>query len=91
MATLLHETLDLWREAERLLDDLPAVSADHETVAMLVTELRATYTRLSDADAASSAAIVSGLDTTASARELLEHVRERLARIHHSATRDRSG
>jgi hypothetical protein len=46
--TLIVDTLKTWREAERLLQDLPPVDPDHETVRRLVIELRTMYARLSE-------------------------------------------
>jgi hypothetical protein len=47
--TLIVDTLKTWREAERLLQDLPPVDPDHETVRRLVIELRTMYASLSEA------------------------------------------
>ena len=49
--SLVNETLDLWREAERLLDSLPPTSPDHESVALTVYALRKQYARLTATEA----------------------------------------
>jgi hypothetical protein len=46
--TLLVETLKVWREAERVLQELPPVEPAHETVRQLVIQLREAYASLSE-------------------------------------------
>ncbi len=48
MQTLIRDTLDVWREAERTLERMPPSSPDHETVALVALRLRETYQRLTD-------------------------------------------
>ncbi len=48
MQTLIRDTLDAWREAERTLESMPPSSPDHETVTLVIVELRETYQRLTD-------------------------------------------
>ncbi len=49
--TTVAEALEVWREAERLLEELPPLSPDHETVAVIAAESRDLYQRLTnDAD-----------------------------------------
>ncbi len=43
------EALEIWREAERLLAELPRVSPDHETATIAVTMSRDAYHRLTNA------------------------------------------
>jgi hypothetical protein len=44
--TIVEETLEAWRDAERLLERLPALDPDHESVALAVASLRDTYQSL---------------------------------------------
>ena len=43
VAKTVEEVLAAWREAERVLDTLPPMSADHESVRRTVVDLRQTY------------------------------------------------
>jgi hypothetical protein len=72
--TLVRETLDLWREAERALDCLPDTSADHETVGRVVLELRLTYQRLTTTKHETEALLLSSLDAIDAARQQLREV-----------------
>ncbi len=49
MSNLIRDTLDAWREAERLAESLPPQSAGHERAQTLAAELRVRYRRLSAA------------------------------------------
>ena len=70
LKSLAEETLDVWREAERLLKRLSPLEPEHEAVRHVVIEMRTMYAALngeqdgSDGEAASRARI-------AQARELL--------------------
>jgi len=77
MSTLIPEALEAWREAERLLDELPPTSPDHETVARLVSELRETHARLLNASALTARAIATNRVTIDAARALIATVRKR--------------
>lgn len=48
MRTLVAETLEAWRQAERVLEQSEIGSPDHETAQMAVTELRDLYHRLTE-------------------------------------------
>ncbi len=71
------ETLDTWREAERLLEELPPLSPDHETVAAIVVECRATYQRLAFGASRTADALASARSTLDHAHALLREVRSR--------------
>jgi hypothetical protein len=45
---LVAEVLEDWRAAERLLDELPPTAPDHETVALLIADLREMYQSLTE-------------------------------------------
>lgn len=49
--TLIVDTLKVWREAERVLQELPPLDANHEAARLLVIELRALYAEVSEASA----------------------------------------
>jgi hypothetical protein len=79
MRRLIADTLELWREAERVLGELPQSSPDHETVALLVSSLRDLHAQLSAAQEAPNAATWSNGEAIDEARELLVSVRARHA------------
>jgi hypothetical protein len=68
------EALETWREAERVLDALPPASPDHETVALLVYEMRSMYQRLTDSGIASAEVLTASLETLEAARSLLRRL-----------------
>jgi hypothetical protein len=73
--TLIVDTLKTWREAERLLQDLPPVDPDHETVRLLVIQLRTMYASLSESRDPTSDVIERGRAQIDDARALLRRVR----------------
>ncbi len=74
MMTLIQDTLTLWRDAERVLDRLPPASRDHETVEMIVVELRDTYTRLTTSRDWSESDLAMSREGIEAARDLLSRV-----------------
>jgi hypothetical protein len=58
--TLIVDTLKVWREAERVLQNMPPAHPDHETVRRLVIELRAMYADLSETPAAAAEIVAQG-------------------------------
>ena len=74
--TIVEDALEAWREAERLLDRIPPVDPDHETVALAVVSLRHTYRNLTDGVSERTPSMV------ANTRESIERTRELLARVH---------
>ena len=77
MITLIQDTIDLWQEAERELDALPPLSPDHELVALIVADMRETYTRLTTAREWSATEVQSGRQHIESSRALLEAIHGR--------------
>jgi len=53
-ARLIEEALEVWREGQRLLDDLPETAPEHEVVERAVESLRLAYQRLSAGDSPSA-------------------------------------
>ena len=77
--TIVEETLEAWREAERLLERLPAVDPDHESVALAVSSLRETYQSLTAGASERTPALIThsraSIDRT---RGLLDRIRSKL-------------
>ncbi|MFL5686033.1 MAG: hypothetical protein ACJ77D_08270 [Chloroflexota bacterium] len=74
--TIVEETLETWRDAERLLEQLPPVHPDHESVALAVSSLRETYQNLTAGASERTPAVVTH------SRASIERTRELLERIH---------
>lgn len=55
---LADDVLDVWGDAKELLDRLPPLSRDHETVRLAVTRLQGTYQILTDRFGRSSDAVI---------------------------------
>lgn len=55
---LADDVLDAWGDARDLLDRLPPLTRDHETVRLAVTRLQATYQILTDRFGRSSDAVI---------------------------------
>src|SRR5687768_3613198 len=55
---LVEEALRVWRDGERLLEELPPLMADRETVRLNVVALRETYQTLTSRSTATSDQIV---------------------------------
>jgi hypothetical protein len=77
MRSLIADTLELWRDAERVLGEVAPSSPDHETVALLINSLRDLHARMSAAQEASDAAILSNREAIDEARVLLVSIRAR--------------
>ena len=75
--TAVQEVLAAWRDAERLLDELPPVGTDHETVVLTVASLRAAYARLTTEPIPTTPEILAQThEAIDRSRELLRRVRE---------------
>jgi hypothetical protein len=74
-AGLIEEALQAWREGERLLDELPPLTPDHETVRLSLIHLREAYRQLTGRSAATAAAIASCATTIESARTTIREIR----------------
>ena len=76
--TSVEEVLAAWRDAERLLGDLPPIGTDHESVARVVVSLRTTYARITDESIRTSPIVIAETrQTIASSRDLISHVRSK--------------
>ncbi|HUP83916.1 MAG TPA: hypothetical protein VM284_06990 [Candidatus Limnocylindria bacterium] len=76
---LMVETLEVWRQADRLLNELPQLDPDHETVRLTVARLLSSYAELSATAAMTANASASSRATIDGARTLLRSVRDKLA------------
>lgn len=74
--TIVEDALEAWREAERLLDRIPPLDPDHETVALAVASLRQTYRSLTDGMSERTPTMISH------SRESIERTRSLLAGVH---------
>lgn len=75
---LIDETLEAWREGERILGELPQASPDYEMARWAVTTLRTLYQGITDPEApVAPSAEAAHRRTVASMRHVLEHVRRR--------------
>ena len=72
MNTLIVVLDQLEHEAERVLQTLEPGARDHETVRLLIVELRATRLRLSDAKESTRAVIDRSVDQMNAAQQLLD-------------------
>jgi hypothetical protein len=81
VALLVEQVLAVWRDGERLLDALPEVHPDHETVAMSVAELRALYAQMTGLSALSRNKFETSRRALERSRATLEAVRQRLDRL----------
>ena len=73
--TPVEEVLRTWREAERMLDDLPAINPDHESVARAIIGLKSCYQALTDLHGHSADVIASSRSTVDATHALLDRVR----------------
>ena len=77
--TSVEEVLAAWRDAERLLGDLPSIGTDHDSVASVVASLRTTYARITDDSIRTSPVVIAETrQTIASSRDLLSQVRSKV-------------
>jgi hypothetical protein len=77
----MEETLRAWREGERLLETLPPLTPDHETVRLAIIQLRSTYQRVATLKAATH-------DVLASNRALMEEALDVIRAVQGRLTRD---
>jgi hypothetical protein len=76
-----EQVLAVWRDGERLLEALPEVHPDHETVAMSVAELRALYAQMTGLSALSRNKLEISRRSLERSKATLEAVRQRLDRL----------
>jgi hypothetical protein len=75
---LIEEALHGWRQAERLLANLPPVHPDHESVALALSTLKAAYQDMTERADAAHASWRANEETIRRSLELLERVRAKL-------------
>ena len=78
MPTVVEELLATWREGERLLEELPPLSPDRETVMLCVAALKVDYASLTDLTGTTTAKIRATKGTIERARMVLSSAKERL-------------
>ncbi|HET8786807.1 MAG TPA: hypothetical protein VFM38_14300 [Candidatus Limnocylindrales bacterium] len=83
--TIVEETLEAWRDAERLLERLPPLDPDHESVALAVGSLRDTYKTLTAGASERTPALL------ARSRTSIDRSRALLDRVHGKLERNRDG
>jgi hypothetical protein len=77
--SLIDQALEAWRDGERLLEELPPLTPDHETVRLELISLREAYRQMTGRSVASNETLASCADTVTSARETIRKVREKVA------------
>ena len=80
MALEVQEVLYLWREAERVLDQLPPGAPERTLVSAEVVNLRRTYKRLTAESDATATTVADSRTTIESAQRNLAKARERIVR-----------
>lgn len=78
MPVAIAEVLALWREAERLLEELPPWSAERDVVRSEALALRDLYRRMTGAGADAQPEIDDSTETILNAQEVLRAAREGL-------------
>ena len=79
---LVEQVLAVWRDGERLLEALPEIHPDHETVAMSVAELRALYAEMTDLTALTRNKLQVSRRMLERSQATLQAVRARLDQAH---------
>jgi len=81
VAVLIEELLQVWREAERILEQLPDTTPERTILQVEVGQLRSMHRRLTDRRIEPTAHMVAAShDTIESARRTIERAKERLER-----------
>ena len=79
MAVLIEELLEVWREAERVLDELPEATPERNVLEGEVIQLRSAHQRLTDRRIEHTAHLLaSSRDTIEGARRTIERARRRI-------------
>jgi len=76
-AKTVQAALDAWRDGERLLDELPPLSPDHETLRLAIATLKASYADLASTSDATADALGRTQSVIESTRETIVAVRLR--------------
>ena len=77
--TPVEEVLRTWREAERVLDDLPPFDPDRASVGLAIVRLKDCYQQLTDRDGYAAEAVESANRQLDDAHALLSRVKVREA------------
>lgn len=75
---LADDVLEAWDDARHLLDRLPPLSRDHETVRLAVTRLQGTYQILTDRFGRSSNAVIGSQAVLRDAEALIAKISAKL-------------
>jgi hypothetical protein len=75
---LADDVLEVWGDARELLDRLPPLSPDHETVRLAVTRLQGTYQILTDRFGRSSDAVIGSEAVLRDAEALIAKISAKL-------------
>lgn len=86
---LADDVLETWGDARELLDRLPPLSRDHETVRLAVTRLQGTYQILTDRFGRSSDAVIGSEAVLRDAEALIAKISAKLL-VERDRTPDRS-
>lgn len=78
MPRLVEEVLDNWRAAERLLDELPPVDPDQESMALAIASLRSLYLELTERSALAKSKLATTDDVLTRSQALVTQVAARL-------------
>lgn len=73
-----ERVLQLWREGERLLVELPAKDPERNVIQFEVVQLRGLYRRMTEASDATGTRLTSAVDTLERANALFRQARDRL-------------
>ncbi len=80
MSRVVAEVLDAWRRGERLLEDLPPIDPDHETVRLAVADLRAAYQSLTERSGRATTSLYAAQRAIDRAAAVIRAAEERLER-----------
>ena len=86
MALAVQEVLSLWREAERLLDDLPDAAPERKIISAEVVNLKRTYRSLTTRPDVTAEVLAESRETIDAAQQTLDAASRRIGR---SERRDR--
>ena len=74
---LVDETLDAWRQGERLLQEIPQADVDHVTVRFAVATLKIAYQQLTETETPSERDEAAVRRTVVAMRAVLDQVGQR--------------
>jgi hypothetical protein len=76
----MEDALRAWREGERVLDTLPPLSPDHESVRLAIVDLRMTYQRVASLKVATRDVLTVNREAIEEARKVIQDVATRAMR-----------